>query len=76
MTAAQFKFCFKFGNNSIVCMQTRLCTDFLCKGRCLALRGGQIFLGATHQNGKNTPKCAQNIPNGHKINQMVVKKIE
>jgi hypothetical protein len=33
----------------------------------------QIFLGTILQNGKNIPKCPQNIPDGHKTYEMAVK---
>jgi hypothetical protein len=34
-------------------------------------QGCQIFLGATHQNGKKT-KCPQNVLNGLKIDQTAI----
>jgi hypothetical protein len=43
--------------------QLNLCQDKAC----------QIFLGAWYQNRKKWPKWAQNVPNGHKMYQMVIK---
>jgi hypothetical protein len=42
-------------------------------GQGIQDQGCQIFLGTTYQNGKKSTKCLQNLPNGHKLYQNVVK---
>jgi hypothetical protein len=45
-------------------------TTYIC------MQGCQIFLGPKYQNGEKYTKLPQNIPNGHKIDQLVIKYIK